>query len=75
MREPGTAILNVPTPEQMQALGRAIGAAIDAVEAAFIIALEGELGAGKTTLVGGILRALWNYRSGSQSHLHVDRAV
>jgi tRNA threonylcarbamoyladenosine biosynthesis protein TsaE len=57
VRQPGTAFLNVATPEQMQALGRALGTAIDAVEAAFIVGLEGELGAGKTTLVGGILRA------------------
>ncbi|MFC4314837.1 tRNA (adenosine(37)-N6)-threonylcarbamoyltransferase complex ATPase subunit type 1 TsaE [Steroidobacter flavus] len=41
----------------MQVLGRAIGAAVDATEGTFIIALEGELGAGKTTLVGGILRS------------------
>ena len=41
----------------MQALGRAIGDAIDPVDAAIVVALEGELGAGKTTLVGGILRA------------------
>ncbi|MET0534982.1 MAG: tRNA (adenosine(37)-N6)-threonylcarbamoyltransferase complex ATPase subunit type 1 TsaE [Steroidobacter sp.] len=57
MREPGTAILNVPTPEAMRALGEAIARAIDDAHAAFIVALEGELGAGKTTLVGGILRA------------------
>lgn len=57
MREPGTEILSVPSPEQMQALGRAIGAAIESGNDPFIIALEGELGAGKTTLVGGILRA------------------
>ncbi|MBM0108757.1 tRNA (adenosine(37)-N6)-threonylcarbamoyltransferase complex ATPase subunit type 1 TsaE [Steroidobacter sp. S1-65] len=57
MREPGTAILNVPSAEQMQAVGHAIGRAIDALDAPFIIALEGELGAGKTTLVGGLLRA------------------
>ena len=56
MREPGSEILNVPSAEQMQIVGRAIGQAIDAVDAPFIIALEGELGAGKTTLVGGILR-------------------
>lgn len=41
----------------MQVLGRAIGKAIDTIDSPFIIALEGELGAGKTTLVGGILRA------------------
>ena len=57
MREPGTEILNVPSAEQMQLLGRAIGRAIDAVDGPCIVALEGELGAGKTTLVGGILRA------------------
>ena len=64
MREPGTAILSVASPEQMQVLGRAIGAALDSLNdrddgggEPFIIALEGELGAGKTTLVGGILRA------------------
>lgn len=57
MREPGTEILSVGTAEQMQVLGRAIAAAVDATEGTFIIALEGELGAGKTTLVGGLLRA------------------
>jgi len=41
----------------MQVLGRAIAAAVEATEGTFIIALEGELGAGKTTLVGGILRS------------------
>lgn len=45
----------------MQALGRALGTAIgtsiDGGQAAFIVGLEGELGAGKTTLVGGILHA------------------
>ena len=57
MREPGTEILNAASVEQMEVLGRAIGAAVDATEGTFIIALEGELGAGKTTLVGGILRS------------------
>lgn len=57
MREPGSAILNVPTPERMRALGEAIARAIDEVGGVFIVALDGELGAGKTTLVGGILRA------------------
>jgi tRNA threonylcarbamoyladenosine biosynthesis protein TsaE len=57
VREPGTEILNVGSAEQMQVLGRAIGAAVDATDGTFIVALEGELGAGKTTLVGGILRS------------------
>jgi tRNA threonylcarbamoyladenosine biosynthesis protein TsaE len=57
VREPSPEILNVGSAEQMQVLGRAIGAAVDATEGTFIIALEGELGAGKTTLVGGILRS------------------
>jgi tRNA threonylcarbamoyladenosine biosynthesis protein TsaE len=57
VREPGTAILNVPTPERMRAVGEAIARAIDEVGGAFLVALDGELGAGKTTLVGGILRA------------------
>lgn len=57
MREPGTEILSVGSAEQMQVLGQAIAAAVDASNGAFIIALEGELGAGKTTLVGGILRS------------------
>ena len=56
MREPRAAFLNVATPEQMQALGRAIGEAIKSAEGPIVIALEGELGAGKTTLVSGILR-------------------
>ena len=56
MREPSTEILSVGSAEQMQVLGRAIGMAVDATDSPFIIALEGELGAGKTTLVGGILR-------------------
>lgn len=57
MREPAPAILNVPTPDHMRAVGDAIARAIDDVGGPFIVALEGELGAGKTTLVGGILRA------------------
>jgi tRNA threonylcarbamoyladenosine biosynthesis protein TsaE len=57
VRQSGSAFLNVATPEQMQALGQAIGNAIDPADAAAVVALEGELGAGKTTLVGGILRA------------------
>lgn len=57
MRESGAAILNIPTPERMRALGEEIARAIDEVAGGFIVALDGELGAGKTTLVSGILRA------------------
>lgn len=57
MREPGTEILSVGSAERMQVLGRAIAAAVEATDGTFIVALEGELGAGKTTLVGGILRS------------------
>jgi tRNA threonylcarbamoyladenosine biosynthesis protein TsaE len=43
----------------MRALGRALGAALrTAGSGALVIGIEGELGAGKTTLVGGILAAL-----------------
>lgn len=41
----------------MRLVGEAIARAIEDVGDAFIIALDGELGAGKTTLVSGILRA------------------
>jgi tRNA threonylcarbamoyladenosine biosynthesis protein TsaE len=57
VRESGPAVLTVPTPERMRDLGEAIARAIGDIGGPFIIALEGELGAGKTTLVGGILRA------------------
>jgi tRNA threonylcarbamoyladenosine biosynthesis protein TsaE len=43
----------------MRALGRVLGAALrTAGSGALVIGIEGELGAGKTTLVGGILAAL-----------------
>ena len=47
-------------PEQMRALGARLAAAICAagVEAALVIGLTGELGAGKTTLVAGLLAGL-----------------
>jgi tRNA threonylcarbamoyladenosine biosynthesis protein TsaE len=41
----------------MRTVGEAIAEAINDVGGAFVIALDGELGAGKTTLVSGILRA------------------
>ena len=42
----------------MRAIGAAIANALQLIEPPFVIALEGELGAGKTTLVGGVLKQL-----------------
>jgi tRNA threonylcarbamoyladenosine biosynthesis protein TsaE len=51
--------VNVATADDMRALGRALGAGLrTAGSGALVIGMEGELGAGKTTLVGGILAAL-----------------
>lgn len=41
----------------MRAIGATLAAAIAPIDAPLVIALEGELGAGKTTLVGAILKA------------------
>jgi len=59
VREPVTATLASETAGETQALGGALGRAIDSTAGApLVIALEGELGTGKTTLVGGLLRSL-----------------
>jgi tRNA threonylcarbamoyladenosine biosynthesis protein TsaE len=51
--------VNVATADDMRALGRALGEALrTSGSGALVIGFEGELGAGKTTLVGGILAAL-----------------
>jgi tRNA threonylcarbamoyladenosine biosynthesis protein TsaE len=48
--------VNVATADDMRVLGRALGGALCTAGAgALVIGIEGELGAGKTTLVGGIL--------------------
>ncbi len=48
--------MNVATADDMRALGRALGGALGSAGAgALVIGIEGELGAGKTTLVSGIL--------------------
>ncbi|HET9448692.1 MAG TPA: tRNA (adenosine(37)-N6)-threonylcarbamoyltransferase complex ATPase subunit type 1 TsaE [Steroidobacteraceae bacterium] len=51
--------MKVATADDMRALGRALGDALrTAGGGALVIGIEGELGAGKTTLVGGILAGL-----------------
>ena len=51
--------MSVATADDMRALGRALGNALrTASGGALVISLEGELGAGKTTLVGGVLAGL-----------------
>ncbi len=51
--------MNVATADDMRALGRALGGALrTAGEGALVIGIEGELGAGKTTLVQGVLAGL-----------------
>ena len=48
--------MNVATADDMRTLGRALGNALSpAGGGALVIGIEGELGAGKTTLVGGVL--------------------
>lgn len=59
MREPGLS-LAAATAEEMRLLGARLAAALcgaDLVEP-FVLGLSGDLGAGKTTLVGGLLAAL-----------------
>jgi tRNA threonylcarbamoyladenosine biosynthesis protein TsaE len=48
--------VNVATADDMRTLGRALGGALSTVRGgALVIGIEGELGAGKTTLVSGVL--------------------
>jgi tRNA threonylcarbamoyladenosine biosynthesis protein TsaE len=48
--------VNVATADDMRALGRALGDALRTGDGgALVIGIEGELGAGKTTLVSGVL--------------------
>jgi tRNA threonylcarbamoyladenosine biosynthesis protein TsaE len=56
VRQSSAAVLNVVTPDDMRALGRALGRALPATgTGALVIGIEGDLGTGKTTLVGGVL--------------------
>ncbi|MGH8135987.1 MAG: tRNA (adenosine(37)-N6)-threonylcarbamoyltransferase complex ATPase subunit type 1 TsaE [Steroidobacteraceae bacterium] len=51
--------LNVPCDAAMQRLGAALAASLpDLRSASLLLALQGELGTGKTTLARGLLRAL-----------------
>jgi tRNA threonylcarbamoyladenosine biosynthesis protein TsaE len=51
--------VNVATADDMRAIGRALGSALrSASGGALVIGIEGELGAGKTTLVSGVLASL-----------------
>ena len=47
-----------PDAAATRAIGEALAAALSSVKEPFVIALEGDLGAGKTTLVRGVLNAL-----------------
>jgi tRNA threonylcarbamoyladenosine biosynthesis protein TsaE len=59
VRQSSAAVLNVGTPDDMRAIGGTLGRALSAAGAgALVIAIEGDLGTGKTTLVGGVLAGL-----------------
>lgn len=59
MPESATFELTAPDPAATLAIGASLAAALDPAPAApLVIGLRGELGAGKTTLVRGFLRAL-----------------
>jgi tRNA threonylcarbamoyladenosine biosynthesis protein TsaE len=59
MRESESAVVVAVDAEHMRAIGGAIAAGLRTVRGApVIIAIAGELGAGKTTLVGGLLNEL-----------------
>ncbi len=76
VRQSISALVNVATADDMRALGRALGDALrSAGRGALVIGIEGELGAGKTTLVSGVLAGARHRRCDSQSDLHADRAV
>ena len=59
MRQSAATTLSLATAEATREAGQTLGASIlEAGGGPLIVAIEGELGAGKTTLVSGILRSL-----------------
>jgi tRNA threonylcarbamoyladenosine biosynthesis protein TsaE len=58
MRESDSTPLIIDSAQDMQALGRQLGAALARSGGPAIVTLGGELGAGKTTLARGLLHAL-----------------
>jgi tRNA threonylcarbamoyladenosine biosynthesis protein TsaE len=64
VRESSLITLAAADAQATRAIGALLARALSVREAAFVIAIEGELGAGKTTLVGGLLNAL-----GIQGHV------
>ena len=59
MRESDATPLNISTPEAMRELGVRLGHALAQLrDAPVCVFLEGELGAGKTTLASGVLAAV-----------------
>jgi tRNA threonylcarbamoyladenosine biosynthesis protein TsaE len=58
VRESHSKILNLPGAQRMREFGQSIGQRLLAIAGQpVVIYLQGDLGAGKTTLVGGILNA------------------
>jgi tRNA threonylcarbamoyladenosine biosynthesis protein TsaE len=51
-------VLHAPDVDAMRAIGLGIANGIRNTNSPLVMSLEGELGAGKTTLVGGLLNAL-----------------
>jgi tRNA threonylcarbamoyladenosine biosynthesis protein TsaE len=58
VRESALTAIVAPDVESMRSIGASVAHGLAAVDESIVVALEGELGAGKTTLVGGILNAL-----------------
>jgi tRNA threonylcarbamoyladenosine biosynthesis protein TsaE len=58
VRESSPLELQAADVQAMRMIGAALARALESVDAPFVIAFDGELGAGKTTLVGALLNAL-----------------